>query len=89
MAGERICLTNASACATLVWLCGCVAIVRSGELQSGNTWLNAHLVDVMAPHAPFGGIRTSGTGKEGGGKIGIKEFVDQKTVRIAKKPASS
>lgn len=62
---------------------------RIGELQSGNTWLNAHLVDVMAPHAPFGGIRTSGTGKEGGGKIGIKEFVDQKTVRIAKKPASS
>ena len=32
---------------------------RIGELESGNTWLNAHLVDVMAPHAPFGGIRTS------------------------------
>ena len=30
-----------------------------------------------------------GTGKEGGGKIGIKEFVDQKTVRVAKKPATN
>jgi hypothetical protein len=32
---------------------------RIGEMESGNTWLNAHLVDVMAAHAPFGGIKTS------------------------------
>ena len=32
-----------------------------------------------------GGIKQSGIGREGGGLIGLKEFVDVTSLRIAKK----
>jgi acyl-CoA reductase-like NAD-dependent aldehyde dehydrogenase len=33
----------------------------------------------------FGGVKQSGLGVEGGGDIGLKEFTDITTLRIAKK----
>lgn len=48
------------------------------RLEAGMTWINTHLASVE--QAPFGGIKASGVGREGGGQIGLKEFVDMKTV---------
>ena len=36
------------------------------------------------PGTPFGGIKQSGIGVEGGGQLGLKEFVDVTTLRVAK-----
>ena len=36
------------------------------------------------PGTPFGGVKQSGLGVEGGGQIGLKEFTDVTTLRIAK-----
>ena len=52
------------------------------QVESGNVWVNDH----MASHdtVPFGGIKGSGIGNEGGGTIGLKEFVDMKTMKFSK-----
>jgi succinate-semialdehyde dehydrogenase/glutarate-semialdehyde dehydrogenase len=34
------------------------------------------------PHAPFGGVKFSGLGKEGG-RWGLEEFLDEKYVSIS------
>jgi len=36
------------------------------------------------PGTPFGGVKQSGIGVEGGGQLGLKEFVDVTTLRVAK-----
>ena len=38
-----------------------------------------------ATGVPAGGVKQSGIGREGGGQIGLKEFVDVTSLRIAKK----
>jgi acyl-CoA reductase-like NAD-dependent aldehyde dehydrogenase len=52
------------------------------KVQSGSVWVNDHLASHES--APFGGIKQSGIGNEGGGTIGLKEFVDMKTMKMAK-----
>lgn len=44
--------------------------------------MNAH--PGGGPGTPFGGVKQSGIGVEGGGQLGLKEFVDVTTLRIAK-----
>jgi len=50
------------------------------ELEAGMTWINDHLA--QPDTLPFGGIKTSGIGREGGGEIGLKEFCDMRTLTI-------
>lgn len=54
----------------------------ASRIQSGVRGVNAH--PGGGPGTPFGGVKASGIGREGGGKIGLKEFVDVTTLRIAK-----
>merc|ERR1719161_1227279 len=54
----------------------------AARLQSGVKGVNAH--PGGGPGTPFGGVKQSGIGREGGGQIGLKEFVDVTTMRIAK-----
>lgn len=66
-----------------VWGPNSVEATRVGMgLDAGMTWINTHLV--LPEGAPFGGVKASGVGREGGGKIGLKEFVDMKSVVAAK-----
>ena len=44
--------------------------------------MNAH--PGGGPGTPFGGVKQSGIGVEGGGQLGLKEFVDVTTLRVAK-----
>lgn len=55
----------------------------AAKIQSGMRGVNAH--PGSGPNTPFGGIKQSGIGVEGAGKLGLKEFVDVTTLRIAKK----
>lgn len=54
----------------------------AARIQSGVKGVNAH--PGGGPGTPFGGVKQSGIGREGGGAIGLKEFVDVTTLRIAK-----
>ena len=54
----------------------------ANQIEAGMTWVNDHLV--LHPSAPFGGIKQSGVGREGGGAIGLKEFVEMKSVKVTK-----
>jgi succinate-semialdehyde dehydrogenase/glutarate-semialdehyde dehydrogenase len=56
------------------------ALRFSAELEVGMVGLNTGLVS--NPAAPFGGIKQSGLGREGG-KIGIEEFLETKYTAIA------
>ena len=56
------------------------ALRFSAELEVGMVGLNTGLVS--NPAAPFGGIKQSGLGREGG-KIGIEEFLEYKYTAIA------
>ena len=53
------------------------------QLESGMSWVNQHLVR-RDEVAPFGGVKASGLGSEGGGAIGLKEFVDVKSLYVKK-----
>jgi len=55
------------------------ALRVSERLESGMVGLNTGLVS--NPAAPFGGIKQSGLGREGG-RVGIEEFLDTKYVAI-------
>jgi len=48
------------------------------SLQAGSIWINSHLGSELGIDAPFGGIKQSGVGQEGGGKVGLKAFCDEK-----------
>jgi len=54
----------------------------AAQLQSGVKGVNAH--PGGGPGTPFGGVKQSGIGREGGGTIGLKEFVDVTSMRVAK-----
>jgi succinate-semialdehyde dehydrogenase / glutarate-semialdehyde dehydrogenase len=54
----------------------------AARLQAGVRGVNQH--PGGGPGTPFGGVKQSGIGREGGGQIGLKEFVDITTLRIAK-----
>jgi succinate-semialdehyde dehydrogenase/glutarate-semialdehyde dehydrogenase len=56
------------------------ALRVSEQLESGMIGLNTGLVS--NPAAPFGGVKESGLGREGG-RIGIEEFLETKYVAIA------
>jgi succinate-semialdehyde dehydrogenase / glutarate-semialdehyde dehydrogenase len=56
------------------------ALRFSAELEVGMVGLNTGLVS--NPIAPFGGIKQSGLGREGG-KVGIEEFLEYKYTAIA------
>lgn len=53
----------------------------ASRIQAGVKGVNAH--PGSGPGTPFGGVKQSGIGREGG-TIGLKEFVDVTTLRIAK-----
>ena len=52
----------------------------SAELEAGMVGLNTGLVS--NPAAPFGGVKQSGLGREGG-KVGIEEFLEYKYTALA------
>merc|ERR1719198_1830667 len=54
----------------------------AAQIQSGVKGVNAH--PGGGPGTPFGGVKQSGIGREGGGTIGLKEFVDMTSLRVAK-----
>ena len=56
------------------------ALRVSERLEAGMVGLNTGLVS--NPAAPFGGIKQSGLGREGG-TVGIEEFLENKYVAIA------
>jgi aldehyde dehydrogenase (NAD+) len=51
----------------------------SDQLEAGQIWVNA--AGGLPPNAPYGGLRDSGYGKEGG-KEGVQEFLRIKSVQI-------
>lgn len=55
----------------------------AARIQAGVRGVNAH--PGGGPGTTFGGVKQSGLGVEGGGKIGLKEFTDITSLRIAKK----
>ena len=58
------------------------AIRVSERLESGMIGLNQGIVS--NPAAPFGGVKHSGVGREGG-RVGIEEFLEIKYVALATK----
>jgi aldehyde dehydrogenase (NAD+) len=55
-----------------------LAVVR--RLKTGTVWVNDH--QLIGPHAPFGGYKRSGFGREHG-IWGLKEYLQTKYVRVA------
>lgn len=55
------------------------AMRMSGELEAGNVYINGF--NGIGPTLPFGGIKQSGHGKEGG-REGIYEFIREKSIFI-------
>lgn len=53
------------------------------QLQTGIKGVNAHPGSLIGI-TPFGGVKQSGIGREAGGSIGLKEFCDVTSLRIAK-----
>jgi acyl-CoA reductase-like NAD-dependent aldehyde dehydrogenase len=62
-----------------------VAAPVAMQLESGMSWVNQHLN--VHPKAPFGGVKSSGVGRERGsiGQLGLKEFVEAKSLYVPKK----
>jgi acyl-CoA reductase-like NAD-dependent aldehyde dehydrogenase len=71
-------------------LCGSVwtADIAAGEalaaqLECGTSWVNSHAE--VAPHIPFGGIKSSGVGRSGG-TPGIDGYAELQTQYVYKSP---
>jgi acyl-CoA reductase-like NAD-dependent aldehyde dehydrogenase len=69
-------------------LCGSVwtADPERGEaiaarLECGTAWVNHHTE--VAPHIPFGGVKSSGIGRNGG-QVGLDAYTELKTVIVHK-----
>jgi aldehyde dehydrogenase (NAD+) len=56
----------------------------AGQLESGVVYLNSGFAN-MTPTAPFGGMKQSGFGSEGG-KAGLDEFLRPKSIFVAMRP---
>ena len=56
----------------------------AAELEAGCVYINSGMAN-MTPNAPFGGIKLSGFGSEGG-RAGLQEFLRPKTVFVATRP---
>ncbi|MBV9512016.1 MAG: aldehyde dehydrogenase, partial [Caulobacteraceae bacterium] len=52
----------------------------ASQLEAGSVYINSGLPN-MSPTAPFGGVKTSGFGREGG-RAGIEEFIRPKSIFI-------
>lgn len=52
----------------------------AARLDTGNIWVNDHLS--LSESAPFGGVKSSGVGRERGGKVGLLEFVEAKSLYV-------
>ena len=53
----------------------------AGKLEAGAVYVNSGMPN-MSPNAPFGGVKQSGFGSEGG-RYGLQEFIRPKTVFLA------
>jgi acyl-CoA reductase-like NAD-dependent aldehyde dehydrogenase len=56
------------------------------RLECGTVWVNTHMA--VAPHLPFGGIKSSGIGVENG-PWGLDEFTDIHVLNVARKSAAA
>ncbi len=56
-----------------------------GRLSSGYTWVNNHGAAFLDERAPFGGLRSSGLGREMG-LLGLREFMDTHSVSFPVSP---
>ncbi|CAF4814888.1 unnamed protein product [Pieris macdunnoughi] len=56
------------------------ALQFSKHVESGNVWVNTYLA--LSPHAPFGGFKDSGIGRELGSDS-LHEYLEVKTVTMA------
>ncbi|XP_047525720.1 aldehyde dehydrogenase 1A1-like [Pieris napi] len=56
------------------------ALQFSKHVESGNVWVNTYLA--LSPHAPFGGFKDSGIGRELGSDS-LQEYLEVKTVTMA------
>lgn len=55
------------------------ALEVARQLQAGTVWINEH--NILNPHAPFGGYKHSGVGREFG-RRGLEEFCELKHVHV-------
>ena len=53
------------------------------QLEAGAVWVNDHAA-ALHPTLPFGGVKSSGLGRESGGAIGLREFVELRALRTSK-----
>jgi acyl-CoA reductase-like NAD-dependent aldehyde dehydrogenase len=56
------------------------------RLECGTAWVNTHMA--VAPHIPFGGIKSSGIGVENG-PWGLDEFTDVHVLNVARKSVAA
>jgi acyl-CoA reductase-like NAD-dependent aldehyde dehydrogenase len=57
------------------------AAAVAAQLHAGTVWVNQHLN--LSPDLPFGGVKWSGIGREGG-KWGMMAYVETRTINISK-----
>jgi succinate-semialdehyde dehydrogenase / glutarate-semialdehyde dehydrogenase len=69
--------------AAYIWTCDIGRAYRVAEaLEYGIVGINDGVPSAMAPQAPFGGMKNSGVGREGG-RWGLEAFLELKYISIA------